>query len=116
MKAQDYHRLAMRTRPAEDDILPLSYEMKLAVNAAFGLTGESGELADLIKKHVFQGHPLHTDKVVSELGDILWYVCLMAESIGKSLDEIMCYNIEKLMNRYPDGFSHGASVNRPSEF
>ena len=47
-----------------------------------------------------------------ELGDVLWYVTLMAELMNVPLEYIMQANIEKLERRYPDGFSPAASVNR----
>jgi NTP pyrophosphatase (non-canonical NTP hydrolase) len=46
-------------------------------NAALGLIGEAGEIADLIKKHRHHGHPLDRDKVIDECGDLLWYVAQM---------------------------------------
>ena len=39
-----------------------------------GMMGEIGELTDMVKKHLFQGHPLHNDKVVKEVGDCCWYL------------------------------------------
>lgn len=42
----------------------------------------------------------------------MWYVALMAEYFGASLDFVMEYNIDKLQKRYPDGFSFEASEKR----
>lgn len=38
-----------------------------------GLCGEAGEVADIVKKHLGHGHPLDRDKLIEELGDLLWY-------------------------------------------
>ncbi len=70
-------------------------------NAGLGLTGESGEAAELIKKHLFQGHELNSERLVEELGDVLWYIALTAEILGVGLEDIARKNIEKLKKRYP---------------
>lgn len=82
------------------------------LNAALGLCGESGEVADLIKKYRFQGHELDTAKLIKELGDVQWYIALAASALGVSLSEIMMRNIEKLRKRYPNGFDPERSIHR----
>ena len=52
---------------------------------------------------------LHLQK---ELGDVLWYVALMCESFGWKLEDIMKINIEKLKERYPEGFDPERSAHR----
>lgn len=80
-----------------------------------GLTGEAGEFADLVKKHLFHGRPLVLEKAAKELGDTLWYLAMAADALGLSLSEVATLNIEKLRARYPDGFSHAASAARVDE-
>lgn len=82
--------------------------------AAYGLgiTGEAGEVADLIKKHIGHGHDLDVNKLKLELGDVLWYVSGLAHVLGLSLSEIAEANLAKLNKRYPHGFSSEASKNR----
>ena len=86
--------------------------------AALGLCGESGEYADLVKKHRFHGHPIDLDKMTSEIGDILWYCAAacralaLASGVSISLEDVARQNIAKLQERYPEGFSHEASLNR----
>lgn len=103
MTGNEYQRLAMRTATSK---------CRDMANAALGLTGEAGEVADEIKKFLFHGHPLNPEKVVKELGDVLWYVALMADLLNVSLDFVMEHNIEKLKRRYPDGFDPVRSINR----
>lgn len=88
----------------------------LLLNGVMGLNGESGECIDIVKKHLFQGHELNIDKLVEELGDVLWYVAITAESLGMQLGDIANYNIQKLRNRYPGGFSSKNSINRENTF
>lgn len=79
---------------------------------ALGVAGEAGEVADLIKKHVGHGHVLDREKLVKELGDVLWYVAMLADVIGFKLSNIARMNVEKLRARYPDGFDPERSKNR----
>lgn len=74
---------------------------------ALGLCEEAGEVAGVVKKHVFHGHELNRDKLVEELGDTLWYLDQLACSFGITLEEVAGANIEKLRKRYPSGFSQG---------
>ena len=105
MTPNEYQKLCMRTANKLD-------RLKLIVNGAMGLCGEAGEVIDLIKKWVFQGHELWQDDVVEELGDVLWYAAILCEGIGTTMEEVMQKNIDKLKNRYPHGFEVERSVNR----
>ena len=81
-------------------------------NAVYGLCGEIGELVDLLKKAKFQGHELDKEKAVLELGDVLWYVSLMAKGLGVELSEVASANIYKLRARYGEKFDPEKSINR----
>ena len=105
MTLDEYQALARRTlgdRPPDQQL----------ANAALGLAGEAGEVADHIKKHLFHTFPLDQGEVVKELGDCLWYVAAMCTTLGISMDHVARTNVEKLRRRYPDGFSTEASRNR----
>jgi NTP pyrophosphatase (non-canonical NTP hydrolase) len=107
-----YQELALRTAS------PTSTETESAMltSAALGLSGESGEIADHVKKIVYHGHALDDDtrnKIAKEIGDILWYCAIGSRGIGVSLSEIARMNVEKLRKRYPEGFTTERSVNRP---
>ncbi|CCW08022.1 nucleoside triphosphate pyrophosphohydrolase family protein [Bacillus sp. GeD10] len=93
------------------------------LNAALGVSGESGEVADIVKKAIFHGHgfdPAHcpgeeegnTHKIALELGDILYYISIMSHEMGYTLEDIAQMNIAKLAKRYPNGFSREASQAR----
>ena len=77
-----------------------------------GLSGEAGEVCDYLKKVVFHGHPLDKQKLVEELGDVLWYIAALATYSGTTLDEIGEANIDKLQRRYPNGFTRKDSIGR----
>ena len=118
MTANEYQKLAMRTNDGKctERLLRASGETRIdvggIVNASFGLSGETGELNDMIKKAVFHGHELNIDNVKKELGDILWYIAMMCESFDFDMEEIMQMNIDKLKARYPEGFSEERSQHR----
>lgn len=84
----------------------------MLLNGALGMCGESGEVADIIKKHLFQGHALKTDKIREEMGDVLWYIAVMCEALDVTIEVLMNENIAKLEARYPGGFSAEKSINR----
>ena len=103
--ANEYQQLALRTARPNADL----------IECALGLTGESGEFADLLKKSLCQGHEFDKTEAVKELGDILWYVAVASHLLGVPLSEVMATNIEKLKKRYPQGFDESCSVNRKED-
>lgn len=87
----------------------------LLCSLALGVSGEGGEVADMIKKHVFHGHPLDCDKLVKEIGDTLWYLGQLSQAVGWPLSLVAEMNIEKLKKRYPNGFTKQDSIARVDE-
>ena len=107
MEINEYQNEAMRTASG------MNYENhSMLINAALGLCGESGEVADIVKKATFQGHELDVEHVAKELGDVAWYLAVGARAIGYDLETIMQMNVEKLRARYPDGFDTDKSQHR----
>lgn len=106
MTAQEYLAEVLRTYVGSPD-----RKEKLTL-AALGLTGEAGEVADHIKKALFQGHKIDSLHLLEELGDVLWYVTLAARAIDFNLNDVMEYNVQKLRKRYPNGFDSERSNNR----
>ena len=82
------------------------------LNGAVGLSGETGEVADLIKKYIYHGHDLDREALALELGDVMWYIVELSSAIGYDLNTIAEKNLQKLSKRYPEGFSKEASINR----
>ena len=74
--------------------------------AALGLTAESGEFAEVVKKIFFQGKPYNEENIFHmkrELGDVCWYIAQACMALDTSFDEIIEMNVEKLQSRYPGG-------------
>ena len=105
MTNEEYRELALRTAPTIP--IALTQQQVLLLLAQCGLAGETGEVCEIIKKHVFHGHPWSEEtrlKLVKELGDVEWYANLLRSSIETTLEEIHEVNIVKLAARYPEGF------------
>ena len=104
MTINEYQKAAMRTvNPGVCDQLP---------NVALGLCGEAGEIADMVKKAEYQGHDLNKEHIAKELGDVAWYLALGATTIGYDLETILQMNVDKLKERYPEGFDPEKSLHR----
>ena len=108
MKINDYQKAALRTASSEKS-------SDLVLNGVLGLCGETGEVSDIVKKHLFQGHELNVDKVVDELGDVCWYIAILSKGLNVDLETVMKKNVEKLMKRYPDGFDKEKSLHRKDD-
>ena len=83
---------------------------------AMGVAGEAGEVLEKWKKIVAynEGKVSDADKdeLAKELGDVVWYVAVMADSLGLSFDDIMRRNVEKLKSRKARGVITGKGDNR----
>ena len=78
------------------------------LTAALGLTAESGEFTEVVKKILLQGKPYNNENVFHmkrELGDICWYIAQACMALDTTFDEIIEMNVRKLESRYPGGES-----------
>ena len=86
------------------------------LTAALGLTAESGEFTEIVKKIILQGKPYNNENVFHmkrELGDICWYIAQACMALDTTFDEIIEMNVSKLESRYPGGsFDIHKSENR----
>ena len=86
------------------------------LTAALGLTAESGEFTEVVKKIVFQGKPYNEENIFHmkrELGDICWYLAQAFMALDTDFNEILEMNVDKLKARYPGGeFDVHKSENR----
>ena len=64
---------------------------------------ETGELLDCIKKHTIYQKPLDVENVKEELGDLLFYMSNLMQSVGLSFEEVLQHNVDKLSVRYSSG-------------
>ncbi len=103
MRVDEYQKQAARTSKCDETSL---------INGALGLAGECGECVDIIKKHKMQGHELARQKLIEELGDVVWYVSEICTAIDVPMSTVFADNIAKLRARYPDGFDAERSIHR----
>ena len=82
------------------------------INSVMGLCGESGEAIDIVKKWLMQGHELDKAHLIKELGDVAWYLAEAATALDVPLEAVFQENLDKLRQRFPNGFDVGASANR----
>ena len=103
MQVNEYQKAAMATlNPALD-------KKDVLINSVMGL---SGEAIDIVKKWLMQGHELDREHLVRELGDVAWYLAEAATALDVPLEAVFQGNLDKLRQRFPNGFDTGASVNR----
>lgn len=105
MLGSEYQLLASRTINKELEL------KEQEMHALHGLVGEIGELHSLYQK-VYQGHEFDKHHAMSELSDMLWFVAEYCTAMDWNLDDVMQYNIDKLIARYPDGFESDKSLHR----
>ena len=78
----------------------------LLMTGAMGLSSETGEFMEIVKKLLFQGKPL-TDETLfhmkRELGDVIWYWINACRALHLNPNEVIAENVRKLESRYPGG-------------
>jgi NTP pyrophosphatase (non-canonical NTP hydrolase) len=75
------------------------------LHAACGISGEAGEVLDVVKKVTFTGKKIDKGALILELGDLEFYLQAMRNAIGVSREEVINANIIKLNDRHPNGFA-----------
>ena len=106
-----YHPLDLYQKEVQRTVGTKGYGDTLAMTA-MGLAGETGEVCDIVKKVLWHSHELDRDKMVSEIGDVLWYLAALCNALNVPLKEVLGKNVEKLRKRYPEGFDAERSRNR----
>ena len=109
MQVNDYQKEAMKL------LNPKLDNKDVLINGVMGLCGESGEVIDIVKKWLAQGHQLDKERMKSEIGDVAWYLAETATALDVPLEQIFQANLDKLHKRYPQGFSTEDSVNRAGD-
>lgn len=108
MEMNEFQRQALQTA-----IYP--QELK-TIYPLIGITGETGEVAEKVKKVIRDRNGLFSKsdrlEIAKELGDVLWYLSVLANDLGYSLDEVAALNIEKIRSRNERGKLHGNGDNR----
>lgn len=76
------------------------------LTAGVGINAEGGEFLEIVKKMIFQGKPWNEDNkdhLLTELGDLMWYVMQACIALETPIDQVIAKNVEKLEKRYPGG-------------
>jgi len=68
--------------------------------SVLALCGETGELANKLKKHLRAGTKPDPTVLADELGDVLWYVSAVAQELGTDLETVANQNLKKLRERH----------------
>ena len=106
MNFNEYQKLARSTA-----VYPEEHKV---VYPALGLWGEAGEVADKIKKTIRGDSSLVevTGSIADELGDVLWYLAILADDLGIPLEDIAHWNVDKLRRRMKSNKIKGDGDNR----
>ena len=114
MNIQDYSDQAISTDLFSGD--SHSIDSHAMLEKVFGLSGETGEVAEKFKKILRDQNGLATDddkkELAKELGDILWYINSVGIYLGYSLEEIARMNLDKVLSRQSRGKIAGSGDNR----
>lgn len=108
MTLEEYQKKALSTN--------INDGTQIFFDRMFGLLGEAGEMADKVKKWIRDDkadwEKLDKKLLASELGDVLWYVATLADTLGFNLEEVAQQNIDKLSDRYGRQAIRGSGDNR----
>ena len=98
MRVSEFQIACRRTMKPESKADLLSHALE-------GLISEVGEIADTIKKYKRYGRALDVENLREEIGDVSYYLSMLADATSSSLELAMLDNVEKLKKRYPDGYT-----------
>jgi NTP pyrophosphatase (non-canonical NTP hydrolase) len=107
---EEYKVLSKRT--VTDDFYCDTQQMRNLLHGAIMMSKEAGELLDHIYKVIFYGTDLDTVNITEELGDLMFGMALILRELDIDFNHILKANIQKLLIRYPEGFSKERAVNR----
>jgi NTP pyrophosphatase (non-canonical NTP hydrolase) len=98
MDINEYQELTTRTAG--------NYKQKerALLNWGLGVAGEAGDIAGCIKKTIFHDND-QSEGIKENIGDTMWYLAMICNTMGWKLEDIMEANIAKLKKRYPKGFN-----------
>ena len=100
----DFNKITLALAKAGADIKrELTPEQANLLHVGVGVSTEANELLDAIKKHTIYQKPLDVENIKEELGDLLFYMSNLMQSVGLSFKEVLQHNIDKLSVRYSSG-------------
>jgi NTP pyrophosphatase (non-canonical NTP hydrolase) len=110
MNFDDYQKQALVTAKSTGN------ELQDLAHWVLGVTGEAGEIAEKVKKIIRDQDGYVADEAKTELakeiGDVLWYLAVLADHLGVNFNDIAESNIAKLRDRQARGVIKGSGDNR----
>ncbi len=100
MTFDEYQKAAITTDAygGKGDFLSIAF-----INKILGLVGESGEVAEKVKKLQRNQNGVISEEdrreLLKELGDVLWYLSAIAHYLKKPLSKVASDNLDKLFDR-----------------
>lgn len=85
---------------------------KEIAHGILGICGESSELAEMLYNEMMGEGTIDRTKLVSEVGDVLWYIALILRNLGVNFEQAMAFNLQKLKTRYPEKFDEDLAINK----
>lgn len=116
--SENYVKEAIRTESNDMDAIMERLKNPVVIrliHSIMGLSTEVGEFMDSIKRHLFYGEALNVKNLKEEGGDIQWYIAVLVDILGMTMDELMTMNITKLKKRFPEKFCTNDALNRDTE-
>ena len=116
MSFDEYQKRAVST-----DVTGLGKKIKNAQDPAYvdkilSLVGEAGEVAEKYKKIIRDKNGVidkrDRQEIIKELGDVLWYLAVIAHYLDIPLSKLAQQNISKLASRKSRGALTGQGDNR----
>jgi len=113
MTFDEYQKIALTTAHTDPKYVDTLMDKTIW---AMGVAGEAGEVVEKWKKIVAYKEgkisPEDLEGLKKELGDVVWYIAVMAESLGLSFEEVIQHNVKKLADRKQRGVIKGQGDNR----
>lgn len=110
MTFDEYQTAALRTNLQKSD------RLQELMQQVLGLGDEVGEVQAIFKKWIRDNEAdfdrLDVDSVKKEMGDVLWYIAVVAHDLGINLEDVAQYNIKKLADRQQRGVLRGSGDDR----
>lgn len=112
MTPEEYIKKALRTERKDYDFVETNNVSPRVENGILGVAGEAGELIDAMKTAKIYRKGFDRINIIEEMGDMMWYLALMADALDVTFEEIWDKNIRKLKARYPEKFTKDKAINR----
>lgn len=109
MRPDDYQVEVQRT---ESKNLSMLETFQPVYHAVIGISTEAGEALDTVKKQLIYGKPIDFTNLDEEMGDLLWYIAVYLNWRGKTFEQVMQQNIDKLRVRFPEKFTEAHALHR----